>query len=134
MPRLSSDDLSKIKEKTREGNALKVDGYTVQITVHLGTCGIAAGGEKVFEALKQEIEASGRKDIKVVISGCAGMCSSEPNVTVGRINEDAVIYRDLDAEKMRKIFQGHVLGGEIQGGYALARLRQPAQKGEGAHV
>ncbi len=123
MPRLSSEDLDKIKEKVREESSLKSDGYTVEITVHLGTCGIAAGGDRVFEALKQEIDKSGRKDIKVVISGCAGMCSSEPNVTVRRINEEAVIYRDLDAEKMRTIFRGHVLNGEIQGDYALARIK-----------
>jgi NADP-reducing hydrogenase subunit HndB len=124
MARITADDLDRIKEKRKRHSALGKDGYTVQITVHLGTCGIAAGGDEVYKALQEEIAASGRKDINVVISGCAGMCSSEPNVTVGRMGEDAVIYRDLDAKKMHKIFQGHVLEGEIQAKYALARIRQ----------
>ena len=123
MTRLAVEDLEKIKEKTKKENALSQDGYNVQVTVHMATCGIAAGADKVFEALNEEIKKSERKDIKVVVSGCAGMCSSEPNITVRRIGEDAVLYRDLDAEKMREIFQGHVLKGEIRADYALARIR-----------
>jgi NADP-reducing hydrogenase subunit HndB len=119
------EELVNLKEKVKKENSLSKDGYKVKITVHLGTCGIAAGGEEVYKALKEEIEASKREDIKVVISGCAGMCSSEPNVTIGRLGEDAVIYRDLDAEKIRKIFQGHVLGGEIIDEYAMARIKEP---------
>jgi NADP-reducing hydrogenase subunit HndB len=119
------EELVNLKEKVKKENSLSKDGYKVKITVHLGTCGIAAGGEEVYKALKEEIEASKREDIKVVISGCAGMCSSEPNVTIGRLGEDAVIYRDLDAEKIRKIFQGHVLGGEFIDEYAMARIKEP---------
>ena len=123
MAKITADDLKKIKRKVLEEETLHKDGYTVKITVHLGTCGIAAGGNEVLKALQEEIESSKRNDIKVVISGCAGMCSSEPNVTVGRMGEDAVIYRDMDAKKVRTIFQEHVLGGEIQGDYALARIK-----------
>ena len=119
------EELVNLKEKVKKQNSLSQDGYTVKITVHLGTCGIAAGGEEVYKALEEEIEESKREDIKVVISGCAGMCSSEPNVTIARLGEDAVIYRDLDAEKMRKIFQNHVLGGEIVDKYAMARIKEP---------
>jgi NADP-reducing hydrogenase subunit HndB len=122
---LTVEDLVKLKEKVKKENSLSKDGYTVKITVHLGTCGIAAGGEEVYKALQEEIEGSKRDDIKVVISGCAGMCSSEPNVTIKRMGEDAVIYRDLDADKIRKIFQGHVLGGEILNDYAMARIKEP---------
>ena len=125
MAKLTVEDLAKLKEKVKKENSLSKDGYTVKITVHLGTCGIAAGGEEVYKALKEEIAESKRDDIRVVISGCAGMCSSEPNVTIERMGEDGVIYRDLDAEKVRKIFQVHVLGGEILNDYAMARIKVP---------
>jgi len=123
MPKISAKDLVKIKEKTRQKDLLTGEGNTVKIIVHLGTCGIAAGGDRVYEALKEEIEKSGRKDIRIVISGCAGMCSSEPNVTVRRMAEDAVIYRNVDADKMRDIFQGHVLQGAIPEKQAMARIK-----------
>jgi len=123
MAKITVDDLKKIKDKVKKETALSKDGYTVQITVHLGTCGIASGGDKVYDALKEEIEKSERKDIRILISGCAGMCSSEPNVTIKRIGEEAVIYKDLNADKMREIYQGHVLNGEIPKKYAMARIK-----------
>ena len=116
-------DVKQIGERVEKETALSKDGYSVEVTVHLGTCGIASGGDKVYDALKEEIEKSERKDIRVLISGCAGMCSSEPNVTIRRIGEDAVIYKDLNAEKMREIYQGHILEGEIPKKYALARIK-----------
>ena len=123
MRKLTPDELKKIKEKVVKEGGLNESGYTVKVTVHLGTCGIAAGGEEALEVLNEEIEKSKRNDIKVVISACMGMCSSEPNVTVKRIGEESVLYRDIDAEKMRQIFQGHILKGEIQNDCALARMR-----------
>ena len=123
MAKISAKDLVNIKEKTRQKDLLTEEGDRVKITVHLGTCGLAAGGDKVYEALQEEIMKSGRRDIRIVISGCAGMCSSEPNVTIRRMGEDAVIYRDVNADKMRDIFQGHVLQGSIPEKHAMARIK-----------
>ena len=123
MPRIGPEDLKKIKERVNKEDALSETGYTVKVTVHLGTCGIASGGDQVLEALKKEIEKSDRKDIKVIISGCMGMCSSEPNVTVRRMGEEAVLYQDLDSEKMVQIFHGHILNGDVQTEHALAKIK-----------
>jgi NADP-reducing hydrogenase subunit HndB len=123
MPRIGPADLKKIKERVNKEDALSETGYTVKVTVHLGTCGIASGGDQVLEALKKEIEKSDRKDIKVIISGCMGMCSSEPNVTVRRMGEEAVLYQDLDSEKMVQIFHGHILNGDVQTEHALAKIK-----------
>ena len=123
MAKLTAADLDKIKDRVKKETSLNKNGYTVEVTVHLGTCGIASGGDKVYDALKEEIEKAGKKDVRVLISGCAGMCSSEPNVTVRRINEEAVIYKDLNADKMREIVEGHILKGEVPKKYALARMK-----------
>jgi NADP-reducing hydrogenase subunit HndB len=123
MAKIRANDLKKIKERINKESALKQDGYTVRITVHMGTCGIAAGGEEVYRALNEEMERSNRKDIQVVISGCMGMCSSEPNVTVRRMGEDAILYGGLNAEKMSQIFREHVMNGKTQGDFAVARIK-----------
>ena len=123
MAKLKVEDLKDIKERMEKESALSKDKVTVKITVHMGTCGIAAGADQVFNALNEEKEKLKRDDIKVVISACMGMCSSEPNVTVRRMGEDAILYGGLNAEKMREIFQGHVLNGEIQSGLAVARIK-----------
>jgi len=123
MPKLTVEDLKKIKEKARKGMALGKEAAAVKITVHLGTCGIAAGGNEVMDALKEELAASTRKDIRVVVSGCMGMCSSEPNVTVEMLGKDGVLYEHMDKNKMRQVFKRHVLLGEVQTDFALARVK-----------
>ena len=60
MKKLTPDELKEIKEKVLKEGGLNESGYTVKVTVHLGTCGIAAGGEEALEALNEEIEKSKR--------------------------------------------------------------------------
>ena len=122
MAKLTIQDLKKIKENAKKATALREGGETVKITVHMGTCGIAAGAREVMDALLEELAASDRQDIRVVTSGCMGMCSSEPNVTVEIQNQEPVIYALMDRNKMRQVFKRHVLLGEVQSDFALARV------------
>ncbi|MBZ0154647.1 MAG: (2Fe-2S) ferredoxin domain-containing protein [Alphaproteobacteria bacterium] len=119
MPRLTVDDLKKIKEQNREKLALKEGGSRAKVTVHMGTCGIAAGAKKVMDALLDEIGKAGAKDIIVATSGCAGLCSKEPMATVEVLNAPPVKYVYLNEEKMRKIFAEHVQNGQVVGECAL---------------
>jgi NADP-reducing hydrogenase subunit HndB len=50
-----------------------------------------------------------------------GMCSSEPNVTIEIEGQKPVMYQHMDANKMRQVFKRHVLAGEVQTLFALAR-------------
>jgi NADP-reducing hydrogenase subunit HndB len=113
MARLTIEDLKKIKEDHKSMLTLREGGYRAKVTVHMGTCGIAAGARKVMETLLAEINASQVTDVIVATSGCAGLCSKEPMATVEIINEAPVKYVELDEEKMRKIFKEHVLNGQI---------------------
>lgn len=123
MAKMTIEDLKRIKETTLKATALRQGDARVKITVHMGTCGIAAGAKEVMEALTEELAASGRKDIRVVGSGCMGMCSSEPNVTVEMLGKEGVLYKHMDKNKMRQVFKRHVLSGEVQTDFALARMK-----------
>ncbi|MFZ7112141.1 MAG: (2Fe-2S) ferredoxin domain-containing protein [Desulfatiglandales bacterium] len=123
MAKLKIEDLKRIKDQTRKDTALREGGATVKITVHMGTCGIAAGAREVMNALLEEMAETDREDIRVITSGCMGMCSSEPNVTVEVQNHDPVIYQLMDANRMRQVFKRHVLKGEVQTDFALARMK-----------
>ena len=92
----------------------------VKITVHMGTCGIAAGAREVMSALVEEISRSDRLDIEVASSGCIGHCKNEPNITIEIGSGEQVIYQKLNAAKMRDIFTKHILGGEVQENYKLS--------------
>jgi NADP-reducing hydrogenase subunit HndB len=113
MARLTIDDLKKIKEDYKSTLTLREGGARAKVTVHMGTCGIAAGARKVMEALLDEITKSNVTDVIVTTSGCAGLCSKEPMATVEIINEAPVKYVSLNDEKIRKIFREHVMNGHI---------------------
>ena len=120
MPKLTIDDLQKMRERASAAVALRAGQARARITVHLGTCGIAAGAREVMAALLKEIEARGLTDVVVVTSGCAGLCSREPMATVELRGQAPVKYVELTPEKIRKVFERHVLGGTILAESALA--------------
>jgi NADP-reducing hydrogenase subunit HndB len=122
MAKLTIDDLKKIKEKTVKETSLRDGPANIKITVHMGTCGIAAGAREVMSALMEEMAAADRQDIRVVASGCMGMCSSEPNVTIETEGSEPIVYQLMDSNKMRQVFKRHVLLGEVQTGFALAKM------------
>ncbi|OPX41687.1 MAG: (2Fe-2S) ferredoxin domain-containing protein [Deltaproteobacteria bacterium] len=130
MGKLTIDDLKKIKERVKKDTALREGGSTVKVTVHMGTCGIAAGAREVMDALLDEMNETDRQDIRIVVSGCMGMCSSEPNVTVEMQGKDPVIYQHMDANKMRQVFKRHILLGEVQTDFALARMKEEQNEQE----
>jgi len=120
MPKISISDLDAIKEKVRKETYLREGNNRAKITVHMGTCGIAAGARKIMAVLLGEIESRGLKDIILTTSGCAGFCSREPMMTVEIQGEPPVKYIDLTEEKTKKIFEEHVMGGKILKEYALS--------------
>ncbi len=124
MPKLTVQGLRKIREDAQKKPILHDGGASVKITVHMATCGLAAGAGEVMDMLMDEMARTDRDDIYVMSSGCLGMCSSEPNVTVEEKGKDAIVYKHVDRNKMRQIFRRHVLGGEIQTDFALARIKE----------
>lgn len=121
MAKLTIDDLKRIKEEVRSSTVLREGGFRAKITIHMGTCGIAAGARKVMTAVLKEIEEKKTQDVMVTTSGCAGLCSREPMATVEILGKPPVKYCDLNEEKIKEIFSQHVIHGEIVEAYALAR-------------
>ncbi len=122
MAKLTIEDLKRIKEKTAKEISVRDGTATAKITIHMGTCGIAAGAREVMGVLMEELTNSDRDDIRVVNSGCIGMCSSEPNVTVEIEGGKPIVYQLINPNKMRQIFKRHVLQGEVQTDFALAKM------------
>lgn len=120
MPKLTIEDLKKIREQARGTVILREGLGRAKITVHMGTCGIASGAREIMEAVMSEIESRGLKDVIVTTSGCAGLCSREPMATVELLGNPPVKYVDLTKEKVKKIFDEHIMGGNIVTNYALA--------------
>jgi len=120
MAKLTIEDLQKIKDKTRRTTQLREGAGRAKVTVHMGTCGIAAGARDIMDTVLKVVEEQDVSDVIVTTSGCAGLCSQEPMATVEIADKAPVKYVDLTPEKIRKVFMEHVLGGKIVTDYALA--------------
>ena len=120
MSKIKPKDLERIRERMARTMSLRDGDARVKITVHMGTCGIAAGARKIMSALLALVEEKDSKDIILTASGCAGLCSREPMMTVELKGEAPVKYVDLNEEKTGKIFSEHVLSGAVVEEYALA--------------
>ena len=121
MAKIKVEDLKKIKEEVQKATSLREGGKRVKATVHMGTCGIASGARKVLSALVSAIEEEGVQDVMVTTSGCIGICSKEPLVTVEVLGEEPVTYAEMDENKMRQVCKRHIICGEVQRQFALAK-------------
>ncbi len=120
MGKLRPADLEKIAEKMRRTTALRDGAARAKVTVHMGTCGISAGARSIMTALMAALDEQGVDDVMLNTSGCAGLCSREPMMTVELKGEAPVKYVDLTPEKAVRIFSEHVIGGSIAVELALA--------------
>ena len=120
MKKLKIGDLAKIRDKVRKTAVLRQGKARAKITVHMGTCGIAAGAREILSSLLEDIRKKKLDDVIVTTSGCAGLCSREPMATVEVTGKPPVKYVDLTTEKMRKILNQHIIKGAIVNEYALA--------------
>ncbi len=120
MAKLKPEDLNRIAEKMRHQTLLRDGAGRAKVTVHMGTCGISAGARKIMTTLLALIEKQQVSDVILTTSGCAGLCSREPMMTVELKGQAPVKYVDLDEEKTRTIFTDHVIGGKIVAEFALA--------------
>ncbi len=129
MPKLTIDDLKKIKERVQKEDVFRAGEKRVKVTVHMGTCGIASGAKDIMEALLDEITANSVGDVLVTTSGCIGICSREPLVTVEEQGKDPIVYEQLTANKARQIFRRHIMAGDVQSEFVMARGRELDSRG-----
>jgi len=122
--KIKTEDLIKIKKHTLIERELSKRGKKIRITVHMGTCGIASGAQKIMDALTKEIEKGKQKNIAIITSGCMGLCSREPLITVEIFGQEPIIYQYMDEEKILEVFKKHILGGKVLAAYALARGKE----------
>jgi len=120
MARIKPEDLAKIQESMAKTMNLRDGKARAKITVHMGTCGIAAGARKIMSALMASLEQKDQKDIALCASGCAGLCSREPMITVELKGQTPVKYGDLDETKANRILEDHVIAGNVVEEYAIA--------------
>ena len=82
-----------------------------RVVVGLGTCGIAAGANKVQAAIAQELKEAG-VELEVGITGCMGNCHAEPILEIFEKDGGHYFYGGLNEAKARKVVREHILDGK----------------------
>jgi len=83
----------------------------MKILVGLGTCGIAAGAEKTYQALRARQAADGLP-VTVEKTGCIGMCYREPLVEIRDDDGARFQYGNVTPEKADRILDEHIGKGQ----------------------
>jgi NADH-quinone oxidoreductase subunit F len=81
------------------------------IRVGLASCGIAAGGRKVYDAFERQLRASAPR-AKLKQTGCMGMCYNEVLVEVVSPRNERTFYGKVTPDRVPRIIDEHLTRGE----------------------
>jgi len=110
----SPDQLKALAQKAKADIDLREGRKETQVTVHMGTCGIAAGARDIVAAFMTELSANGVTSASLHQSGCAGLCEQEPMATVTLAGGATYRYGLLDKDKVHTIVVNHLVGGTTE--------------------
>ncbi|KUO74224.1 MAG: NADH dehydrogenase [Clostridia bacterium BRH_c25] len=99
----------------------------MKIRIGLGSCGIAAGGRKVREALADCFEEKGL-DIEITSTGCIGMCFYEPLLDVIDDEGEVFTYVNVTPEIANEIVEQHIVKGTPIEKYIASTSKEPFQQ------
>jgi (2Fe-2S) ferredoxin len=108
----SPQELKALQEQARRDIDLRSGDKDVRLTVHMGTCGIAAGARDILAAILNALGAAGAENVSVQQTGCAGLCDQEPMLTLTDKAGGTFRYGRLDKHKVGEIVREHVLRGQ----------------------
>jgi NADH-quinone oxidoreductase subunit F len=90
------------------------------ITVGMNSCGMAAGAQETYDALKRELSAR-KLDIRMKKVGCAGMCYREPLIDVVT-DYGTVGYSEMTEDKVQRLVEEHLVGGKEISEWVVKRI------------
>ena len=108
-------DIKAIRDKMQAQIVVRDREVTneTRIIVGMATCGISAGARPVFNTLMDEVANRQIKNVKVVRTGCLGMCRLEPIVEVLEPGKEKITYCRVTPAKAKEIIEKHIIGGDI---------------------
>src|SRR5512146_1231988 len=99
-----------------------------EVLVGLGSCGVAAGGQKVYQRFA-ELLGTGKNGISLKKTGCIGMCYAEVLVEVRDNDGKRTLYGNVSPEKVARIVDDHLKKGRaVSDWVADSEVTQAKQK------
>ena len=105
------EDLKKLRDQARGEVDVRSGPKEIRITVHMGTCGIAAGARDIMAELSEQLAGAKVENVT--------LCDQEPMLTFSDKSGLDYLYVRLNREKAREIVASHVLKGKPVQEYIL---------------
>lgn len=117
----SIEELNKLRDKMKNEELLRLaaDGQETRIVVGMATCGIAAGARPVLNKFVEEVAKRNLTKVRIVQTGCIGMCRLEPIVEVFVPGKDKVTYIKVKEDMVSKIVTDHIVNGNVVTEYTV---------------
>ncbi|MDR1409492.1 MAG: (2Fe-2S) ferredoxin domain-containing protein [Oscillospiraceae bacterium] len=93
-----------------------------RVVVGLATCGIAAGATPVLKAFEEAAQAAELSNVRVLQTGCIGMCQFEPIAEITAPGQPKVTYVNMTAEKVKEVVEKHLKGGSVIEEYTVGAV------------
>ena len=114
-------ELAAIREKMQSKVVIREGEGNVRVVVGMATCGIAAGARPVLAAFVEGVNANGLTDkVSITQTGCIGICQYEPVVEVFEAGKEKVTYVKMNAEKVKRVVEEHLIGGTPVAEYTIS--------------
>lgn len=110
-PIKSLDELKKVREQAIEKRQLRTGESKAQISVAMGTCGIAAGARETMKSILSFVENNNLSGIIITQTGCIGLCEREPIVQVTVGDNKQVTYGKVTPQVVERIMKEHIIQG-----------------------
>ena len=120
MPLNGREDLEALR-KAAQQRLRERDEERPKVMVGMGTCGIAAGAQAVYDALVAALAHHG-VEATMVKTGCIGMCVREPLVDIQMPHGERITYGNVKPEDADRLVEGHIVRGEVVAELAVARF------------
>ena len=107
-------EINKIREEKRKELDLRVNlkanTHEKHILVCRGTGCTSSKSEQIIENLRKEIKEKNIENVKVIQTGCFGLCAKGPIVI---IRPEDVFYSNVTPEDTEEIINTHIINGEL---------------------
>ncbi|MGM0603379.1 MAG: NADH-ubiquinone oxidoreductase-F iron-sulfur binding region domain-containing protein [Bacillota bacterium] len=104
---------SELESMQKEMSKKYSNNEKCRIIIGMGTCGLAAGAQKVWDTAAEELKKQNLSDkVELDHTGCIGFCAKEPLMEI-RDKNKRYIYANVDAEKTKEIIKQHLKEGNI---------------------
>jgi len=99
-----------------------------RIRVGLGSCGLAAGGRKVWEAIVESLRSL-RLEARLTPTGCEGLCYREVLVELDAPGARPCLYGNVTPERVPELLHTHFIAGRALSDLLVTRRCDPAAEG-----